>query len=383
MFCAPAAFPQGPTARENIQFVIWHSDRDDPLLRPVRNILWLYQQHHPRVRILLTVKPPSGAYQQLKAWTEDEAEYAPDMAVVPAAWLDELGHDFRPMDHLLGAERQQSFYPAVLDMFKDEARCRAVPWSVAARGLLVNSDLLEEADQPLPTTWEEVKQLATKLADPPALYGLGLPGSSGATELFVDMLWAFGGTSYEEPGTIKLDTLPAAAALQLYRDLANYSQPEVLSWSQSGVEELFAQQRVAMIITDSWVAHDFARNLPDLRFQICPLPWQQESVGHLVGEGLVIFKNSPHMRSCVEFARMVCAEDCQERLLKLGGIPVTRSLAAKYRADPLKGPFVDQLENARSLSSSCQMPLQEVLETALYLALSGRATPAEALQITQ
>jgi len=383
MICAPAAFPQAPTARENIQFVIWHDDRDDPLLRPVHNLLWLYQQHQPTVRILLTVKPTAGAYQQLKRWARAEAEYAPDMTVVPAGWLDEMGHAFRPMDNLLSAQQQQLFYAAGLDMFRDEHHRRAVPWSVAARGLLINADLLAKADQPAPTSWEEVLQLSAQLADPPDLYGLGLPGTAGASELFVDILWALGGSLTGEADTTTLNTPLAVAALALYRDLSRHSQPEVLSWSQSGIEELFAQQRVAMIIANTWVAHNLARNSPDLRLLVCPLPRHEQAVGHLVGQGLAIFKNSRHMRSCEKFARMVCQDDCQERLMKLGGIAVMRSLAAKYHAHPINGAFVDQLESAQVLRSSHQLRLEEVLDVALYLALSGRATPAEALETAQ
>ena len=382
MTATGAGFPQTPAVREHIQFVLWHDDpRDYQALRPVRNVIWLYQQRHPQVFIHLTVKPVAAAYQQLKAWTEAEAENAPDMTIVPAHWLDELGPAFRPVDNLLPADCRQSFYAPALDMFKDEQWQRAVPWSIASRGLLVRSDLLAEADLPPPTTWEEVKELAAALADPPTVYGLGLPGAS--SELFMDLLWALGGSLYDQTGALNLDTAPAVAALRLSGDLAGHSQPEVLSWSQWDVEELFAEGRAAMVITDTWRAHSLAQDSPHRQFQVCPLPRQEESVGHLLGEGLAIFKDSDHMNSCVEFARMICQDNAQEQLLTLGGIPVTRPLAEKYRSDPRMAPFIQGLENARGPSGAHQVPLQDALAVALYLALSGRATPAEAWQIAQ
>ena len=135
-----------------------------------------------------------------------------------------------------------------------------------------------------------------------------------------------------------------------------------------------------MIVTDTWVAQYLAQSVADLEFRLCPLPGQKPPVGHLLGEGLVIFRNTRHRRACVEFARMICQDDSQERLLALGSIPTTRSLAAQYRSDPLIGPLIPGLDQAHTIKASCHQPLQEILEVALYLALSGRATPAAALQ---
>lgn len=378
--CAAYGLAQGSGAGEHMQLVVWHDDpHDQQVLRPVHDLIWIYQQHDPQVLIHLTVKPTADAYQQLKGWTGADAVNAPDMTIVPARWLEELGSAFRSTGHLLPPDRRQSFYAPVLDMFAGD-RQRAVPWSIAARCLLVRSDILKEHSLEPPTTWEEVDHVAIQLHSPPDLYGFGLPGTDGEGQLFAEALWALGGKLTDESGTVRLDTDPAVGALELYCELARSSQPEVLSWSQSEIEELFGEGRVAMIISDSWVARSLARRVPELQFEVCPLPGQEQPVSHLLGEGLVIFRNTQHMDRCIRFARMICGDDCQERLLALGGIATSRPVAERHRSDPLIGPLMAGLEQARVLKASYYGSLQEILAPALYAALSGRATPAQALR---
>ncbi len=374
---------QRSTAREHLQLVLWHDDRQDPLLQPIHDLIWLYQQYHPDVLIHLHIKPPSEAYRQLQDWSGPHIATAPDMVIVPTQWLQEFGSAFRPVGSLLPAQRRGAFYPAVLDMLKDGRYSRALPWSVAARALLVRTDLLEQADLDPPTTWDEVQQVAAQVHDPPDVYGFGLPGYGGASQLFAEIIWALGGSLNEETGASIIEGAPAAEALDLYCQLTRCAQPEVLSWSQAELEQLFAQGQVAMMVSDTWMAHSLNRNEPELKFETCPLPAQTEPVGHLLGEGLAIFKNSEHMQSCLEFAQMICQDECQEQLLELGGVPTTVTLAQKYRSAPLIGPLISTLPRAHSLNGRQVAQLQELLAGALYWALSGRTSSAEALQAVQ
>ncbi len=374
---------QRSTVREHLQLVLWHYDRQDPLLQPVHDLIWLYQQYHPDVLIHLHIKPPSEAYRQLQDWSGPHIATAPDMVLVPTQWLQELGSAFRPVGNLLPPQRRSAFYPAILDMLKDGRYGRALPWSVAARALLVRTDLLQQADQDLPTTWDEVQQVAAQVHDPPDVYGFGLPGYGGASNLFAELIWALGGNLNVETGASIIEGAPAAEALDLYCQLARCAQPEVLSWSQAELEQLFAQGQVAMMVSDTWMAHNLNQNEPELEFTTCPLPAQTEPVGHLLGEGLAIFKNSKHMHSCLEFAQMICQDECQEQLLKLGGVPTTATLAQKYQAVPLIGPLISTLPHAHSLNGRQVAQLQELLDGALYLALSGRTSSAEALRAVQ
>ena len=120
-----------------------------------------------------------------------------------------------------------------------------------------------------------------------------------------------------------------------------------------------------------------------LEVQAVALPAQGQPVADLRGEGLVIFKKSAHMKSCLEFVRMICEERCQEQLIKLGGLPTGPALANIYRQDPIRGPLSTHLDQARNIPGRDVGAVEEALSLAVYLSLSGRGTPLEALQQAQ
>ncbi len=367
-----------------IQLFVWH-DGQAGELRPIHNLLGLYHQAHPEgPKIVLNVHPTSKAYQRLEAWSSPEHATTPDMVVLPSAWLPEFGHMLRSLQAALSAVQRAAFYPLVLEMFTVDGRLQAMPWLIGARGLLVRADLLQEARQAAPETWEEVLQVAKALHNPPAVYGIGLPGAAGAGELLTEMIWAYGGALYDEEGHLRLDSAATVAALECLGRLAEAAQPQALTWTQTELEGLFVQGKLAMLVTDSWWARQVTQDRGfDWPVQMVGLPRQSQPTAHLIGEGLAIFRDTPHERECLEFARMVAQQQCQAQLLKLGGLPTSPDLAAACRDDPMRAALALGLDHARNVPTADREKVYSALSLAVYLSLSGRMAPTEALQHAQ
>ncbi len=362
-----------------IQLFVWH---DGPVteLAPIQNLVARYNLNHHDYRIVLNPHPPSTAYQRLQAWSGPERMTAPDMVVVPNAWLPQFKGLLRSLGAALHASQRAVFYPQVLDLFTTAGRLQAVPWRLGGRGLVVRTDLFAEAGLDLPRTWEDVRKAAQKLHKPPDIYGIGLPGCQGAGEMLTEMIWALGGNLHTEEG-YTLATDAGTEALQLYRQLTEFAQPEVLTWRLAELENLFAEGRLAMLVTDTWwLQHIVTQPDFDLPVQMIALPAAEESVTHLIGEGLGIVNGSSHQEQCLEFVRMVCQPESQAELLKLGGLPSGPHCGEVSRADPIWGALAATVSQSQSLLAQSRQRIFDALRWALYLSLSGRQDVTSALE---
>ncbi len=362
-----------------IQLFVWH---EGPVseLDPIPNLVAQYNATHPGYRVVLNHHPPSAAYQRLQAWSGPERATAPDMVVVPNAWLPQFKGLLRSLGTALSAPQRAVFYPDVLDLFVNAGRLQAVPWRIGARGLMVRTDLLKQAGLEPPQTWEDVRQAAQKLHNPPDIYGIGLPGRQVGGELLAEMTWAFGGSIYmEENYTLATDA--GTKAVQLCKQLAKFAQPEVLTWTQPELENLFTEGKLAMLVTDTWWLQQVVQHKElDLQVQMLALPAAEEPVVHLIGEGLGIVNGSGHEEQCLDFVRMVCQPESQTKLLQLGGLPSGPHCGQIDQNDTIRGALATNIGQSRSLPAQSRQRIFDALQWALYLSLSGRLDAAGALQ---
>ena len=364
---------------EFIQLFVWHegSGRE---LEPVQDLIRQYNTTHDPYRIVLNHHSPNVAYQRLQAWSGRERATAPDMVLVPNPWLPQFKGLLRSLEAALTARQRAVFYPGVLDLVASAGRLQAVPWRIGGRGLVVRTDLLAQAGLNLPKTWEDVLAAAEKLHNPPDIYGIGLPGRQGGGEMLTEMIWAFGGSLYAEE-EYTLATEAGTKALQLYKQLAELAQPEVLTWSQAEMEALFAEGHLAMLVTDTWWLQRIVRHTGfDLQVQMLALPAAEEPVVHLIGEGLGIVNGSSYEAQCLEFVRMVCQSESQAKLLKLGGLPSGRHCGEIEQNDAIWGALATNISQSRSLPAQSRQRIFDALQWALYLSLSGRLDAAGALE---
>ena len=364
---------------EFIQLFVWHegSGRE---LEPIQDLIRQYNTTHYPYRVVLNHHPPSVAYQRLQAWSGPGRATAPDMVLIPNAWLPEFKGLLRSLGTALSAPQRAVFYPGVLDLFTSAGRLLGVPWRIGGRGLVVRTDLLEQAGLDLPQTWEDVRQAAEKFHNAPDIYGIGLPGRQGSGEMLTEMTWAFGGSLYTEED-YTLATESGTKALQLYKQLAELAQPEVLTWSQAELEALFAEGHLAMLVTDTWWLQRIVRYPGfNLEVQMLALPAVEEPAVHLIGEGLGIVNGSSHEEQCLEFVRMVCQSESQAKLLKLGGLPSGPHCGEIDQNDTMWGALATNISQSRSLPAQSRQRIFDALQWALYLSLSGRQDAAGALE---
>ncbi len=372
----------GQAERKHVELVLWYDGHQEKVdLKAAHDAVWMYQQYHPNVLIHITDKPTAEAYESILKWCGKEAKSAPDMVVMPDAWLPDFARYLLRLDRVVDAERLANIPRAVLTQLMVGGRLRAVPWRVDSRVLHIRRDLREANGLTQPENWQDVVELAQALHDPPGLYGIGLPGSmngDGAAAL-LDVLWGLGAEVVDENGKLALEQEALAEALSSCLSITEAtSQPQALTWSQAELEALFLDGRLGCVIADTEFSQSLTWTGSEMEWEVCPFAKNGEGSADITVQGLVAFRNSDVRSESEEFINLVCSEQCQQVLSGLGGVPAALSLIPKWRRTPDRAGLVANLERGVGVPPESWPMLRDVLGQALYLVLSGRQSPQEA-----
>jgi multiple sugar transport system substrate-binding protein len=329
----------------------------------------------------------ANAYGRLSRWCGSLNEYAPDMTIIPDQWMGEFS------DHLYAfgpgfTQHLQAFFPLVLAPAIIDGRTHGVPWRMDSQVLYYRTDLLAEAGQSPPQTWEQLSAAATEVANPSkGIYGFGLPGavSGGGANLLLTLLWSSGGAVVDDDGEIHLVSEQMIAALDYCVQLARSGalQPEVLAWDQASLQQTFMDGKLAMLIADSTLATRLHQSKTPPDYAVSSLPAGDHPLAFVSMSYLVVMRTSRHREACQEFLKYMASKDVQERMLQTGTIPSHWEVAERFKREALMGAFVANLEHAHSRPNHNWELLQAGLDDALFLAISGRMSATEALELVQ
>jgi multiple sugar transport system substrate-binding protein len=148
------------------------------------------------------------------------------------------------------------FPQALRSLFQDEYGVLwAIPIESSARLLFYNKRMFEEAGiaEP-PGTWHQFHEDAAQLTNPPDKYGYVFAGQESSSILFLEHLWANGGTFLDENSRPAFNRQAGIAALQYMIDLVNEDQvvaPEALHYTPNDAMEDFMEGKAAMSIFDA------------------------------------------------------------------------------------------------------------------------------------
>lgn len=379
------AAPERPTPEmRNLDIAVWYDGRTSNL-GALSDLAWLFHQTHKDVIVNFSRHGTAGAYDRITRWATIDPASAPDLLVISGSWVAEFKDALAPLDKLAASAAARKIVPPALELFTVDGHLRAVPWSLAARVLLVRRDLLEAKHLEAPQTWDQVAEVAAALHDPPKLYGIGMPGApgGGGATLLQEMIWSEGEALLTPTGAVSLDGPGKVRALERYAALARSAPPEVLSWPQTELEGLFAAGRLGMLITDTWVAKSWEKAPGMPAYQVLPLPQGTVAVGRILGDGLAVFAQGKQQELAMQFVQTLLQPQAQQKLVELGGLPVHQSLLAEPAKNPLLAALLPTVAQARILSPLQPPVTGKLLETALYLTLSGRTTATEALTACQ
>ncbi len=370
---------------QRLTLVAWEHE-DGPDLRKCVGMLEEFSRQHPHLKIDMTHDAWASAYPRISRWCGSLREYAPDMTVIPDEWLAQFAPNLYTFGTGLG-RYLEPFIPAVLDPITIDGRIYGVPWRVDSCALYYRPDLLPEGRK-VPSTWDELLATAAEISDPEqGVYGLGLPGAinGGGARALLILLWGAGGSLYDADGTIDFTSVQMTAALEYWvrLALAGALQPEVLSWDAAQLQQAFAERKLGMIIAGSAFAKRLKNEHGALNFAVAPLPYRDQPVASISATYVVIMRTTQHRAECVEFLKFMASRAAQDCMHQTGSVASHREVISQVRGEPLMHAFVASFEHAHARPNRDWKNLEAMLDDALFLALGGRCSPAEALATVQ
>ena len=167
----------------------------------------------------------------------------------------------RPLDDLV-AEYGQDLAPNQL--IKVDGQTMAIAMMINAQHLMYRSDIFEDLGLTVPTTYDEVLEVAQAIQDAGVVdYPLGGTFAAGFNlgEEFINMYLGFGGTFFNEDSTAAVNNEQGVATLEMLKALTQYMDPEYLAADSTYVQQQFQQGQIAM--ANLWASRAGAMDNPE------------------------------------------------------------------------------------------------------------------------
>jgi multiple sugar transport system substrate-binding protein len=306
-------------------------------------------------------------------------------AGVLADWNEILGEDFM----------KATFEQSALDVGNVDGKQLGMPWSMASISMVYNPEILAAAGwDTVPATVAEFEQCLAdiKAANPDVVpYGVSTKDATCAGD-FMPWLWTFGGSIFNEDGSVAIDSEAAVACVKWYQGLQQKGLI-AMDTGRGEARQLFAQGKVAFY-DDAVVAKGQAVNngvAPDEVVNVCSamlrpvLNAGDKPQSTMWGHMLVTFKNSEYQSQAAELAQTLVSDEVALDYFKNNGMPpVTKSAAGldEVKSDAYLRGFIQSTATAR-LEETARLAnageIKTILTEELQFALLGQKTAEQAV----
>jgi multiple sugar transport system substrate-binding protein len=282
-----------------------------------------------------------------------------------------------------------NFADGVLNAGTYKGKVYGLAPTVNTIAMFYNKDILAKAGVTPPTTWDELKTAAAKLTSGDQ-YGLAFnanPTYEGTWQ-FLPVMWSNGGDEK------KIDTAETEQALQLWTDLVKSGSvsSSALNWTQADVKDQFLAGKAAMMVNGPWQIPALDKQ-PTLQYGVVKIPVReagQTSVAPLGGEVWTVPQTGNKARQ-VKAAEVVACLNSDENQLAMAKvrntIPSKTTLTETFASEnPKLATFTELIKTARARTGQLgeEWPAQATkIYTAIQTALTGNASPADALKQAQ
>jgi hypothetical protein len=159
-----------------------------------------------------------------------------------------------------------------------------------------NKQMFEDAGiAEQPATWDALKEAAAKIdALGDDVYGFGIQGKEIETDAYwYYALWTHGGNILED-GKSGIASDAGIEAAKLYKSMIDegLTQPGVTGYSREGLQDLFKQGRLGILLTGPWLRGQMAAEAPDIDYGIAPIPEATTKATYGVTDSIIIFSSS-------------------------------------------------------------------------------------------
>lgn len=274
----------------------------------------------------------------------------PDVFRFHASWVPMIRNELAAMPNTVMSptEFTQTFYPVAAQQLMSGGQILGVPSYYDGLGLYYNREILRNAGAEPPTTWAQLRTLATQLTirdQSGRIQRSGLAiGNSVNVEHFADiigLLMLQNGADPSDPTSRE-----ASDAMLFYTNFAK--EDRVWDETLPSSTIAFARGDAAMMLAPSWRAHEVKNTNPNLDFAIAPVPkLGQNTIAWASYWAEGVSAQSREKEAAWAFVEYLTSEAVARQLysaqsqVRSFGTPYARvSLASELAGDPYVGAYL-------------------------------------------
>jgi len=337
--------------KETVTIEFWHtySDTETPIFE--EQIIPLFEEKYPYIKVNSTKMPYDGLKQQVIAGVAGDA--APDLMRMDIIWVPEFAKlgALVPLDNLVNfSTLKDQLFPGPLATNFYNGKYYGLPLNTNTKVAIYNKALLAEAglSEP-PKTFDQLISAAETLKAK-GKFGIGVGGVGpwGSLPYF----WTLGGSITDDKYTKAtgfLNSPDSIAALQKIVDLKEQGliAPSLLggepgTWD--GIKESYL-----MIEDGPWFFSILGDAVKDITTVATFPAGKGGSISVVGGEDLVMFSTSKHQEEAWTFMQFLMTEEPQILMSQTGLIPTNAKAAnsEKVLSVPFIGPYIEQIKTAK------------------------------------
>lgn len=387
---ANAALPAAPTSSGGAGEIKFLAMQYDTNTRPfMEKLEAAFNRDNPDVKLSVEIVDWNTGKDKLN--TLLAAGNAPDLVNVGSRWIPEFValDAVEPLDSYVTQEFRDRFIPIALQGATYQGKLYGLPIAVSARALYVNQGLLDAAGAKAPENWEQLVQVAKKIQAPEkGIFGFGMQGNKVETDVyFYYFLWANGGEILSPDGTKAAFNSPEGVeALQFMCDLVNkykVTEPNPTAYDREALQDQFKAGKLGMMITGPWFWGMLAKQVPNLKYSLAPIPAAKKQVTMAVTDDIIIMKACRNKQAAWKFVEYFYKPELREEWAQtFGMLPELKVVAESdfIKKSPQWSKFMELLPSGKFVPLHPRWTaVEDELRTSIQQAFLGQKSPKEAL----
>ncbi|MFD0868352.1 MULTISPECIES: ABC transporter substrate-binding protein [Paenibacillus] len=350
----PAAGDDGALKGE---IVLWHSFTQGARNDFMREAAQSFMDEHPGVKITIETFAWPEFYTK---WTTGLLSgQVPDVSTaLPNHVVEMMDADaILPLNDVIDHIGRDRFYEAPLKEGDLDGQNYSIPLYSHAQVMWYRKDLLEQANLQVPQTWDELYEAATKINNPPDVYGLSVPmglGDMMATRFLNLYVRSAGDTLITEDGKANLTSKAAIDGINYWVKMYKAASPNgSVNFKVLDQATLYYQGKTAFDFNSGFQIGGVETNSPQLldKIDAAPIPKvNAEDPAQGIETSnipMVVWKNSKHPEIAKAFVESLYEK---ERYIKfLHSVPAGMLPAMKDIAEApefLNEPTIQKFSHA-------------------------------------
>ena len=328
----------------------WHA-MTGPTEKELQKLADDFHKKNPNITVKLVGQ---GDYTTLsqKLMAAAKAKTSPVMAQAYSNWMtdyinNDLIEDLTPYydDSKVGMQNKNDIVKTFLDDNTFDGKLYGVPFNKSTEVLVYNKDYLDSVGAKVPTTWNELEDVAKKTTttiNGKKVIGLGFENSvSGDMATYIKQA---GGNYITNDGKVEFNSPAGKKALNFLTDMLVKDKTARLAGEDSYMSTPFGRGDVAMYIGSSAGVSYISSAVKDkFKWSTAVLPKDVKAASPFQGTNLVIFKSAtPEEKLAAwDFAKFLSSDAVTtEWAEKTGYVPVRKSVltSAAWKSYIQKNP---------------------------------------------